>query len=86
MTAKRQANKTNKPEYESDLPINEDYLSSSEKKAWKKNSGLYGFFFFFFFFFILIIANISFIFKSLSAVQIYDFHIHSRLKQTKLKR
>ena len=51
MTAKRQANKTNKPEYESDLPINEDYLSSSEKKAWKKNSGLYGFFFFFFFFF-----------------------------------
>ena len=27
------------------------YLSSSEKKAWKKNSGLYGIFFFFFFFF-----------------------------------
>ena len=26
------------------------YLSSSEKKAWKKNSGLYGIFFFFFFF------------------------------------
>ena len=29
-------------EYESDLRSNEHYLSSSENKAWKKNSGLYG--------------------------------------------
>ena len=28
--------------YESDIHSNENYLSSSEKKAWKKNSGLYG--------------------------------------------
>ena len=31
-----------KLDYESDLHSNEHYLSSSEKKAWKKNSGLYG--------------------------------------------
>ena len=29
-------------EYESDLRSNEHYLSSGEKKAWKKYSGLYG--------------------------------------------
>ena len=29
-------------EYESDLRGNENYLSSDENKAWKKNSGLYG--------------------------------------------
>ena len=31
-----------KLEYESDLHSNEHNLSNSEKKAWKKNSGLYG--------------------------------------------
>ena len=29
-------------EYESDLRSNEQYSNSGEKKAWKKNSGLYG--------------------------------------------
>ena len=29
-------------EYESDFCSNEHYLSSSENKAWKKNSGPYG--------------------------------------------
>ena len=47
MTAKRQANKTNKHEYESDLPSNEHYLSSSEEKAWEKIQACTGFFFFF---------------------------------------
>ena len=49
------------------------YLSSSGKKARKKIQAYMGFFFFFFF--RLITAKISLIFTSLSAVQIYDFHI-----------
>ena len=51
------------------------YVNSSENKAWKKIQAYMGFFFFFFFFFRLITAKISFIFTSLSTVQIYDFCI-----------
>ena len=36
-----QVNKNNWCEYESDLRSNEQYLSSSENKDWKKNLGLY---------------------------------------------
>ena len=68
-----QIDKTKFCEYESDLPSNEHYLSSGETKAsvhycedcfHKKIRQV-----------VLITAKIALIFTSLSAVQIYDFHI-----------
>ena len=50
-------------EYEGDLHSNEHYLNSSEMKAWKK-FGIWTH-----------EVKIALIFTSLSAVQIYDFHI-----------
>ena len=61
------------------------YLSSSGKKAQKKNSGLYGFFFFFFFqaHYCKDFFNIHVFIRSSN---IWLLYIHSHLKQTKLER
>ena len=53
-------------EYESDLRSYEHYLSSRETKAWK--------------IFRLVLYMTAFIFTSLSAVQIYDFHIFTAVQ------
>ena len=62
------------------------YLSSSGKKARKKNSGLYGIFFFFFFFQAHYCKDFFHIHVFIRHSNIWLSYIHSRLKQTKLKR
>ena len=56
------------------FPVMSYFKAVVERRPEKKIQAYMGFFFFFFFF-RLITAKISFIFTSLSAVQIYDFHI-----------
>ena len=56
------------------------YLSSSEKKAWKKNSGLYGIFFFFFFFQAHYCKDFFHIHIFIRSSNIWLSYIHSRLK------
>ena len=64
------------------------YLSSSGKKARKKNSGLYEIFFFFFFFFFQAhyCKDFFHIHVFIRSSNIWLLCIHSHLKQTKLKR
>ena len=56
------------------FPVMSYFKAVVERRPEKKIQAYMGFFFFFFFF-RLITAKISFIFMSLSAIQIYDFHI-----------